>query len=603
MRCKSLLGLFRSPSVEAIGSIYTSVLRSVSSVSVYFAMSVRRSLCFTMLGLLATQELCAASHDHSIRVMIKYKSVTHSLTMLKKHINHRTQLSVTDLTPMANGAYWFIATSKDESLSKEQLLDHALQQLRAAPEVLYAVEDRLGYFKPVPDPVMSNLDSSAVLSHESQWDEFMRPAGVMLESQPGLQDGAWAHTRGAANNEVVVAVLDTGIALNESIVNNLVKNEDGSVGGWNFSGNNNNVLDETQSYHGTHVAGTIAGYGQVMTGMGDALKILTVKIPGANSLFYESAVINGIYWSVGADVPGVPHNSHPAKVLNMSFGVDLGPQHEIDYCDQALQEAVFFARDQGAVLVAAAGNDNVWEHLNAPAACNGTIKVASTGPEGLRSYFSNYGPSVSFAAPGGDKHYGVTGGILSTVNPGGGYKHSGFDFYQGTSMATPHVAGVAGLIYSVSQHALSAEQVEQLLYVTTHDFGYSADDNKSCVGKKPCGHGILDAEYAVNAALAAYDDLFTAPQLDTINHKQCAQEGIMKVRSGSSLWIKKISSCDATSNYQHPHVQQNKDGSIDAHYGSVVYQLDQNAYQECHVIGYDGVGCYRTKEVSERYHG
>lgn len=546
-----------------------------------------------VLGLFwGTQGVYANSDNTSIRVIVKYKQQHHSIASLKKQIARSVHSVVRELTPMANGAYSLIVSPSKSSLSKkkEESTDLILQQLRANPDVAYAVKDRVGHFKPVPEPALNN-DLTLLLSHENQWDEFSRPAGVMLESHAGLSDGAWAYTRGAAQHDVVIAVLDTGVALNEHLVNNLVKDRKGQVWGWNFSGNNNDLADETDSYHGTHVAGTIAGYGSVVRGMGEDLKILTVKIPGKEGLFYESAVINGIYWSVGASVPGVPQNIHPAKVLNMSFSVDLEPGREIDYCDAALQEAIFFARKQGAVLVAAAGNDNLWDHLGAPAVCNGTLKIASTGPEGLRSYFSNHGPSVSFAAPGGDKRYGVSGGILSTVNPGGGYNGSGFDFYQGTSMATPHVAGVAGLVYAVSDKSLSAEKMEQILYTTTHNFGQSDDDNKSCVGKKPCGHGILDAEYAVKAALANYDVLFSAPKLS--ERLACTVGMEERLYSGDAVWLKKEGGCAPGLRYQSPHVEQDKDGAIYAYYGVARYQLEQSTYKECHIVGYDGIGCWR----------
>lgn len=534
----------------------------------------------------------------TVRIIIKYKEQITSVSSLKSQIKQITQLSVAQLNPMANGAYLLILDAANSSLSKEtadeDMISLALERLRKNPQVLYAVKDRISYFKPVPDPEI--LDAGNLLSHEIQWDEFSRPAGIMLESKPGSRDGAWLYTTGLAKEPVVVAVLDTGIALNESLTNNLVKDDAGNIWGWNFAGNNNNLMDETKSYHGTHVAGTIAGYGHVMSGMGEDLKILPLKIPASNGMFYESSVINAIYWAVGGDVPGVPKNIHPAKILNMSFGVDKGPNEEIDYCDQALQEAVFFARENGAVLAVAAGNDNVWEHFNAPAICNGTIKVASTGPEGLRSYFSNYGPSVTLAAPGGDKRYGLWGGILSTVNPGGGYGGSGFDFYQGTSMATPHVAGVAGLILAASNKTLSAEQIEQLLYVTTHDFGVSSDSNKSCVGKKPCGHGILDAENAVKAAAAGYDLLFSSPKTESLAMQNCGKNsltpGKSRVVMDGVTWVLNKAACETLDSFQKPHIEQTKNGSIIAYYGSVSYRLDQGIYKECHVIGYDGVGCY-----------
>ncbi|KTC90634.1 S8 family serine peptidase [Fluoribacter dumoffii] len=549
------------------------------------------------LGLL-TMAHCvfALPEQNTIRVIIKYKEQITSVSSLKSQIKQQTHLPVKEFNPMANGAFLLILDAAQSPLAKSNDEDEKsliLERLRKNPQVLYAVEDRISYFKPVPDPEI--LDAGNLLSHESQWDEFARPAGIMLESAPGFKDGAWAYTTGLSKKPVVVAVLDTGIALNDSLINNLVKDRVGNLWGWNFAGNNNNLIDETRSYHGTHVAGTIAGYGSVMNGMGEDLKILPLKIPAANGMFYESSVINAIYWAVGGEVPGVPTNIHPAQILNMSFGVDRGPKDEIDYCDQALQEAVFFARKKGAVLAVAAGNDNVWEHFNAPAVCNGTIKVASTGPEGLRSYFSNYGPSITLAAPGGDKRYGTWGGILSTVNPGGGYNGSGFDFYQGTSMATPHVAGVAGLIFAASETPPSPEQVEQLLYTTTHDFGVSSDPNKSCVGKKPCGHGILDAENAVKAAVAGYDLVFSAPKMEHLAVRDCGKNTLIPSKSHiiseGGIWIRNNTVCETSEHFHKPHIK-NENGSIIAAYGSVSYRLDLSAYKSCQIIGYDGVGCY-----------
>ncbi len=548
------------------------------------------------LGLLSVaQGVFALTSDDLIRIIVKYKQQQKNTVFLKSQLTQLTQLPIIEMTPMANGAYSLTLDSSKALLRKnEDPTVTALNHLRKNPDILYAVKDRLSHFRPVPDPVIQ--PSSDILTHESQWDEFERPAGVMLESKAGSRDGAWAYTSGWAKKPVVVAVLDTGIALHENLMRNLVKDDSGNVWGWNFSANNNKLGDETRSFHGTHVAGTIAGYGHVMSGIGEDLKVLPLKIAGASGMFYESSVINAIYWSVGGEVPGVPTNIHPAKVLNMSFGVDRGPKDEVDYCDQALQEAVSFARNKGAVLVVAAGNDNHWEHFNAPGVCNGTIKVASTGPEGLRSYFSNYGPGVTLAAPGGDKRYGVQGGILSTVNPGGGYQSSGFDFYQGTSMASPHVAGVAGLIFAATDRAFTAEQVEQILYATTHNFGVSHDSNNSCVGKKPCGHGILDAENAVKAALADYDDIFSAPKEEHLAMQDCGKNQLTpsktKIIMNNGVWVQHHTACEKSESYSRPHIEQTKNGSIIAHYGAVSYRLDQTAYKECHVIGYDGVGCY-----------
>jgi len=533
------------------------------------------------IGILSLPQGLLALPANEVRIIIKYKHSS-PLTALQAQLTNITGQPVPTIKPMAGGAYTLIFDSTSLHDSTTNLADATniiLARLRKNPDVIYAVKDRVGYFKPLPQ-LATNMET-LILAHQAQWDEFSRPGGVMLESEPYLHDGAWAYTRGLATPPVVIAVLDTGVAAHKDLVDNLIKNEDGSMGGWNFSANNHNLDDETESYHGTHVAGTIAGYGQVITGMGEHLKILPIKIPDSAGMFYESTVINAIYWSVGGYVPGTPANPFPAKVINMSFGIDEPPGKEIDHCDEALQEALWFARKQGAVLITAAGNDNRWEHYNAPAVCNGTLKIAATGPEGLRAYYSNYGPSVTFAAPGGDLHYGKEGGILSTVRPQGGYQNSGFDFYQGTSMATPHVAGIAGLMFAAREQLITPQQVEQILYTTTHNFGPSDNVSKSCVNEKPCGHGILDAENALKATLAHFDVLFSAPT-----------DNVQATLATTTPWIK-INRLKASAQPSLPYVHQAKDGTIYAFSGAERYKLDLRAYRQCQIIGFDGVGCYR----------
>lgn len=534
----------------------------------------------------------ASPETDDIRLIIKYKERT-SLTSLQKQLTQVLHAPIKALTPMAHGAYVLSLSAKAiKPTQGDDATDWVLATLRQDPHINYAVKDRVGHFNPPPQ---LPAEDYFPLSHALQWDEFSPPAGVMLESAPGQRDGAWAYTTGEAYFPVVVAVLDTGVALNPSLVDNLTKDDAGGVWGWNFAANNRDISDETRSYHGTHVAGTIAGYGAVMNGIGPDLKILPVKIPDASGMFYESQVINAIYWSVGGEVPNVPTNPYPAKVLNMSFGVDAHPGKEIDHCDEALQEAINFAREQGAVVAAAAGNDNRWEHYNAPAACNHTMKIASTGPEGLRAYYSNYGPGITYAAPGGDARYGKKGAILSTVNPGGGYQNSGFDFYQGTSMASPHAAGIAALVYAIKNSDIPPEQVEQVLFTTTHAFGQSRDPNKSCVGKKPCGHGILDAHQAVQAALANYDVIVSAPSQQNLGLVACgqgaAQAGKNELSTASTHWKRVDAGCQDERYYQWPSIEKQGD-HIFAVYGSTRYQLDMSSFKRCDVIGFDGVGCY-----------
>lgn len=521
----------------------------------------------------------AATNTSDYRFIVKYHQ-----PMTAQQIAKQINIPVKALQAIAGEAY-VVVIDKSQAHRTELSI---LTQLRRNPDLIYAVKDQVGHFRPLPG--MPLTESFLQLSHELQWDEFSAPGGVVLESAVGLRDGAWAYTTGRASQPIVVAVLDTGIADHPALKANLLRDSSGAIFGWNFAANNRDLVDETNSYHGTHVAGTIAALSDEMEGIGAELKILPLKIPDASGMFYESQVVNAIYWAVGGKVPGLPLNPYPAKVLNMSFGVDKQPGEEIAYCDEALQSALDFSRKNGAVATVAAGNDNHWESYNAPAVCNGTIKVASTGPQGLRAYYSNYGPGVSFAAPGGDLRYGRVGGILSTVKPGGGYQGSGYDFYQGTSMASPHAAGVAALVYAVRDGRIKPLEVEQILYVTTHAFGNSQDADKSCVGRKPCGHGILDAESAVKTALAKYDEVFSAP---AVSQLPASCQTTSKFPNGKQIWVRQAGSCQNTIKYHFPEIQQGKNNTIIAAYGKVNYILDTKKYSHCDIIGVDGVGCNR----------
>jgi serine protease len=196
---------------------------------------------------------------------------------------------------------------------------------------------------------------------------------------------------------------------------------------------------------------------------------------------YTSDIADAITWSSGGAVSGVPANANHAKVLNLSLG-------GTGACDATTQTAINGARSRGAVVVVAAGNDNMDVSNASPANCAGVIAVAATGKTGARASYSNHGTLIDVAAPGGDGSYGV----ISTLNLGssapGADNYAG---YQGTSMATPHVAGVAALMFA-AKPTLTPDQVESMLKSTARAFP------ATCSG---CGTGIVDATAAVNAAI------------------------------------------------------------------------------------------------------
>jgi serine protease len=141
-------------------------------------------------------------------------------------------------------------------------------------------------------------------------------------------------------------------------------------------------------------------------------------------------------------------------------------------------------------LVVAAGNENQNASNSNPANCAGVVTVAAVGPTGGRAYYSNFGAVVDVAGPGGDQSGGNSNGILSTLNAGTTTPGAeSYAYFQGTSMATPHVAGLAALLYAVKPTA-TPDQIESALKTTARAFPATCGQ---------CGTGIVDAP----AALAA----------------------------------------------------------------------------------------------------
>jgi subtilase family serine protease len=261
----------------------------------------------------------------------------------------------------------------------------------------------------------------------------------------------WA--KGYTGKGVVVAVLDTGVDRNHSdLSNNIWKNtkeiagngkdDDGNgyiddVYGWNFDSNNNNTLDVNS--HGTHVAGTIAGVknGVGVTGIAYDAKIMPVKVLGDSGSGEDSGVAKGIRYAV----------DNGANVINLSLGGDE-PNSEIE-------SAIKYAASKGVIVVMAAGNSSGSEPIYpARYAKNWGLAVGAIDKYQDMAYFSNEAGATTLpyvTAPGVD--------IYSTL-PGNSY-----GFKDGTSMATPHVAGVIALMLSAKK-GLTDAQVRQIVTST-----------------------------------------------------------------------------------------------------------------------------------------
>ena len=195
---------------------------------------------------------------------------------------------------------------------------------------------------------------------------------------------------------------------------------------------------------------------------------------------YTSDIADAIVWASGGAVSGLPANPQPARVMNLSIGGLISGPNPNPTCaadDPVTQIAVNAALANGSVVVVAAGNNNNDARPYSPASCNGVITVAATTQNGGRAYYSNFGVYVEIAAPGGSRtaNDGTTRpSVLSTLNIGAtspDLSASGWIYqnYAGTSMATPHVTGIASLMLSIGPE-LTPAQVVSIMQTTARAF-------------------------------------------------------------------------------------------------------------------------------------
>ncbi|MGO2012239.1 S8 family peptidase [Pseudoalteromonas sp.] len=373
----------------------------------------------------------------------------------------------------------------DKKLSAEQAQEF-MQEMIDSGNVEYIEIDQM--LKPFSTPNDPRFDD--------QWHYYEQAGGLNLPT-------AW---NSATGNGVVVAVLDTGYRphadLNANIlpgydmISDLSVANDGDgrdsdaqdPGDAVTAGECGNNGAQNSSWHGTHVAGTVAAVtnnGEGVAGVAYDAKVVPVRVLGKCGGL-TSDIADGIIWASGGSVTGTSANANPADVINMSLGGSGS-------CGSTTQNAISQARNNGTVVVIAAGNDNDNSANYNPGNCNGVINVASVARNGGRAYYSNYGNNIDVAAPGGAQSFANDSeGVLSTYNSGSSSPSSdSYAFSQGTSMAAPHVAGVAALIKQAKPDA-TPDEIESILKSTTRSFPAACDN---------CGTGIVDAAAAVNAAL------------------------------------------------------------------------------------------------------
>lgn len=447
------------------------------------------------------------------RLIVKFRARALSETMTVERVqalSTHAGVMLSSFRVMTDGAQ---VLRLPERMTLAQVDDIA-QRLRSDPTVEYAEPDRRMRALVVPNDAQ----------YAAQW-HYKEPA---LEIGGVNLPPAWDITTGAPG--VVVAVLDSGLVPHADLDGNILDGAGRVAPGYDFisldtfagcaglpcTANDGNGRDSdptdpgdwitpsenasgffracgvsNSSWHGTHVAGTIAAATNNALGVAGVnwgSRLLPVRVLGKCG-GYTSDIVDGMRWAAGLAVAGVPPNANPAKVLNMSFG-GPGP------CGAVFQGAINDVNAAGAAVMVAAGNESEDVALHSPANCTGVVAVAATTRTGAKASYSNFGSGIKIAAPGGSS--GVGNGVLSTLNTGtttpvtspGGDTYA---YYQGTSMSTPHVAGIASLMLSANA-GLSPAKILEKLQTSARAF-----PNATCTPAL-CGAGIVNAAAAVSAA-------------------------------------------------------------------------------------------------------
>ncbi|WP_082576686.1 S8 family serine peptidase [Lysobacter sp. Root604] len=453
------------------------------------------------------------SGEHYSRFIVKYKngsaptastaSVASSLgaasarTVLPAASKGK-RLGLKHLRRMAMGADVVV---NDTALNSDEARA-VIQQLAADPNVEWVQPDYIMHALAVPNDTRFN----------EQWHYANSAVGINAPT-------AWNSTSG---NGVVVAVIDSGIVSHPDLNANVLTGYDfvtsttgfsatdcGGVAGCGASDDGNgrdaNPNDSSGVYHGTHVAGTIGAVtnnASGVAGVAYGARIVPIRVLGREGSGATSDIADAIVWASGGAVAGAPANANPAEVINMSLGGDAPCS-----ATPAYQTAINTATANGSIVVAAAGNSNIDVAGSTPASCNNVISVAASDQGGKRAWYSTYGATIDITAPGGETCSPTNEflplnrvpragdctrshdaqGVLST------YSNDGYAFEQGTSMASPHVAGVVALIQAVSATPKTFEQVRQILANTARPISAA-----NCPGG--CGPGLIDAAAAVAAA-------------------------------------------------------------------------------------------------------
>jgi len=519
----------------------------------------------TLVGPLSLQAPSAQSSTIA-RVIVKYRadstllrkqalSVTGQQTLQASALGNRIGIALDAGRAISDRSHVVIG----RGMTSQQLA----ARLAAQSDIEYAVPDERKRIVEVPtDPFYASGPAVGPTSGGpavGQW--YLKPpaaASTAAHTAPAAinAEKAWDITKGSAS--IVVAVLDTGLRFDHPDLQggNVLPGYDmisaDSPGDFTSANDGNGrdadasdpgdfvtaadstalgCAESNSSWHGTQTLGLIGATTNNGVGMASVshggVKVMPVRVLGKCGGF-DSDIAAGVLWAAGIDVPGVPHNANPARVINMSLG-GSGP------CDAANGQAYIDAFGQanavGAVVVVAAGNSG-GNGVSIPANCPGAIGVTALRHVGDKVGYSDLGPEITISAPGGNC-VNTAGGdpclypILTLTNKGttapvagaaGAAYTDSFDASLGTSFSAPLVSGTVALMLSV-QPSLTPAQVKSKLQSTARPFPTtggtagiptcttSSTSQDECYCPNPgvgittlCGAGMLDARAAVASA-------------------------------------------------------------------------------------------------------
>lgn len=392
------------------------------------------------------------------------------------------QLSEYDTGQTTLGFYR--APGLDEAATR-QLVD----QLRASSEVESAFPNWVLSTTAVPDDPLYSMQAW-------HYEQLNLPEAWDVET--------------GESTEVTVAVLDTGrydhpdinwAPVGANFVN------------WDGEAPQEGPIDDPNtlpggSPHGTHVAGTVGAATNNADGVAGVnwnVDLVPVKVLGASGSGSLNGIIEGLFWAAGDENPayGGHHIARPAAVANLSLGGNIQEMCPAAI-DELFQELITIS---GMITVVAAGNESSPADVFFPASCPSVITVGATGLTGDRAYYSNFGPFVDVMAPGGDADYehpedeDFPAAVLSTtmaIDFEAGTITPTYGFSQGTSMASPHVAGIVSLMLA-QDPSLGLEDVRTRLHNASLPLSEAQCNSPVAgnVGLNVCGAGLLDAAAAL----------------------------------------------------------------------------------------------------------